>query len=114
MELINHSLSQTPMHCARCRWEDEQEFDAITEVLLPKRVHLVTPAQCASGGALHALRSCRLAGAFAAPSAAEQAQQLWQGLGRAGPPLFLKVRTREALDSLAVRWCRGGGGVRAG
>jgi hypothetical protein len=24
-----------------CRWEDEQEFDAITEVLLPKSVHLL-------------------------------------------------------------------------
>lgn len=83
-------------------WEDEQEFDAITEVLLPKRIHLVTPEhapKCAS-----MLASARLAGAFAAPSAAAPAEQLWHlELGMGGPPLFLKVRQRPALDQLAVR-----------
>ena len=47
-------------------------------------------------------KSKRFATAFSSPSTAAAAEELWQQLGRAGPPLFLKVRTRQALDDLEV------------
>lgn len=84
-----------------CRWEDEQEFDALTEILLPKQVVLATPD--AAKQHLPALQSCsRFAAAFTAPSVSAAAGQLWEQLGRAGPPLFLKVRSREALQQCEV------------
>jgi hypothetical protein len=44
----------------------------------------------------------RFATAFSGPSTAAAADELWHQLGRAGPPLFLKVRTRQALEDLEV------------
>eukprot|EP00879_Flechtneria_rotunda_P005184 GHRR01005466.1.p1 GENE.GHRR01005466.1~~GHRR01005466.1.p1 ORF type:complete len:268 (+),score=79.40 GHRR01005466.1:76-879(+) len=78
-------------------WEDELEYDALTEVLLPKRVYLATPSSCEQH--LQQLKdSTEFAAAFTAPDLQESVEQLWQQLGRAGPPLFLKVRTRRSLQ----------------
>lgn len=78
-------------------WEDEQEFDALTEVLAPKLVYIATPAACQQQlQQLKASTSC--VAAFTAPDLQQQVQELWQQLGRAGPPLFLKVRSRSSLQ----------------
>eukprot|EP00878_Enallax_costatus_P009775 GHUV01010208.1.p1 GENE.GHUV01010208.1~~GHUV01010208.1.p1 ORF type:complete len:237 (+),score=85.24 GHUV01010208.1:146-856(+) len=80
-------------------WEDEQEFDALTEVLQPKQVYVTTPAAAAKH--LQQLKSStKFVAAFAAPDLKAAAEELWQQLGRAGPPLFLKVRTRDTLQQL--------------
>lgn len=79
-------------------WEDEQEFDALTEVLLPKQVVLCTPPACQSH--LQQLHPIKFVAAFCSPADKQEAEQLWEGLGRAGPPLFLKVRTRDTLQSV--------------
>jgi hypothetical protein len=78
---------------------------ALTEVLLPKQLVVTTPA-AAAGGAGQQLAALRFDAAFASSSCQDAAEQVWQQLGQAGPPLFLKVRTREALATLEqVRAC---------
>ncbi|KIY91831.1 hypothetical protein MNEG_16132, partial [Monoraphidium neglectum] len=65
-------------------WEDELEYDAITEILEPKRVSLLTPQQCASSGAAAAaMGDPPFAAAFASAAAREAAERLWAELGRA-------------------------------
>lgn len=71
---------------------------ALTEVLLPKRAVIATPDACTCQ--LQQLQQLRFAAAFTAPGLQQQAEQLWEALGRAGPPLFLKVRARDALSQL--------------
>ncbi len=63
-------------------YDDEEEFDAITETLEAKRVVLATPEQAAAPPA--ALKSLPFVTAFASPDAAPAAERLWQELGRAG------------------------------
>jgi hypothetical protein len=94
-------------------WEDELEYDAITEVLLPKVLHLVAADQADEPSTQRQLAPLALAGAFAAPSSQAAAEQLWAAIGKAGPPLFLKIRTRAALDELAVRVLASPGAHRA-
>lgn len=71
---------------------------ALTEVLLPKQVmiccHPVHKQQ------LSQLRRVSFVAAFSSPASKAEAEQLWQELGRAGPPLFLKVRPRQELQDL--------------
>jgi hypothetical protein len=89
-------------------YEEEPEYDAVTDALLPKLVAVVAaPAADAGGGgaeALAALRACLapapLAAAFAGAGEAEFARALWAG--RDGPPYFLKVKAREALGAGAA------------
>lgn len=71
---------------------------ALTEVLLPKQVVLCTPPACQSH--LQRLRPIKFVAAFCSSAAKQQADQLWEALGRAGPPLFLKVRTRDSLQTV--------------
>jgi hypothetical protein len=79
---------------------------ALTEVLLPKQVVLCTAPACQSH--LQQLRPIKFVAAFCSPAVKQEAEQLWEGLGRAGPPLFLKVRTRDTLQSVdQVRGLRG-------
>ncbi|KAF6262207.1 hypothetical protein COO60DRAFT_1496878 [Scenedesmus sp. NREL 46B-D3] len=80
-------------------WEDEQEFDALTEVLPPKLVYITTPSACQQQ--LQQLKDgTRFVAAFTAPALQQQVEGLWQQLGRAGPPLFLKVRARSGLQEV--------------
>lgn len=81
---------------------------ALTEVLAPKLVYIATPAACQQQlQQLKASTSC--VAAFTAPDLQQQVQELWQQLGRAGPPLFLKVRSRSSLQDCEqqVRLTRG-------
>lgn len=71
---------------------------ALTEVLLPKQVVLCTPAACQQH--LAQLQPIRFVAAFSSPAVSQEAEQLWEQLGRAGPPLFLKVRTRDVLQEV--------------
>ena len=87
------------------RYEEEPEYDAITEVFQAKAVTVATPD--AARTQLPALRTARFSAAFAAPPLQRQAEELWAELGRAGPPLFLKVRARAPLADLAVGVVRG-------
>lgn len=81
---------------AGCVW-CAHKLPALTEVLLPKQVYLTTP-----GGGQQQLEQLKantsFAAAFTAPALHQQAEELWQQLGRAGPPLFRKVRTRSSLQ----------------
>ncbi|KAI8466647.1 MAG: hypothetical protein J3K34DRAFT_55283 [Monoraphidium minutum] len=86
-------------------YEEEDEFDAVTEILEPKRVCLLPLQRCggAAGGgaaALGAAAGAPFLTAFASPASLAAAERLWEELGRAGPPLFLKVRPRPALGAL--------------
>jgi hypothetical protein len=79
---------------------------ALTEVLLPKQVVICTPPAGQQG--LQQLQPVKFVAAFCSTAARAEAEQLWQQLGRAGPPLFLKVRVRDALQELEQ--VRGPGG----
>ncbi|EFN54420.1 hypothetical protein CHLNCDRAFT_135784 [Chlorella variabilis] len=87
-----------------CRYEDEEEFDAMTDAMREKCVLLVAAPHAAAagggGGQVDALRAClqplAINHAFSSQQALPFAQQLWSGRDRA--PYFLKVRTRAALD----------------
>lgn len=80
----------------------QKEYDAITEILDPKRVFLLTPEAAAARPPPPAIAAAapRLVTAFASERALGAAEALWQELGRAGPPLFLKVRARAPLTEL--------------
>jgi hypothetical protein len=104
------AFSLVPLACAA----------ALTEVLLPKQVVICTPHACLQH--LQQLKPVQFVAAFCSPADQRAAAQLWEQLGRAGPPLFLKVRAREALQLLeqvreacvfwGVRGTRGVGGDR--
>lgn len=83
-------------------YEDELEYDAVREILDPKRVVVV--AIGGSDGASSSSSSppppLRYAVAFCSKQAKDAATSTWEALGRAGPPLFLKVRVRDALTRL--------------
>ncbi|KAG2499642.1 hypothetical protein HYH03_002581 [Edaphochlamys debaryana] len=87
-------------------WEDEEEFDALTELVLPKTLHLVVLGPGGDGwGAAGeaeagAMRGAILAAGFASPQGKALADPLWAALGQAGPPFFKKIRTREPLATL--------------
>jgi hypothetical protein len=56
---------------------------------------------------LQQLQPIKFVAAFCSTAAKQEAEQLWQELGRAGPPLFLKVRVRDSLQELEqVGWFR--------
>lgn len=76
---------------------------ALTEVLQPKQVYISTPTAAATH--LQPLKaSTRFAAAFAAPALKTEVEQLWEQLGRAGPPMFLKVRVRDTLRDCEQVW----------
>lgn len=62
-------------------------------------MYLTTPTAAAKH--LQLLKdTTKFAAAFTTPKLKTIAEQLWQQLGRAGPPMFLKVRTRDALQQV--------------
>jgi hypothetical protein len=70
---------------------------ALTEVLAPKLVYITTPTACQQQ--LQQLKSTTsFVAAFTSPGLQQQVDGLWQQLGRAGPPLFFKVRARSSLQ----------------
>jgi hypothetical protein len=60
------------------------------------QVYITTPPAAAAAAAQ--LKQIPFAAAFAAPSVLAAAEEVWGQVGRAGPPLFLKLRTRSALE----------------
>lgn len=66
---------------------------------------LCTPPACQSH--LQQLRPIKFVAAFCSPAVKQEAEQLWEALGRAGPPLFLKFRTRDALQDVDQVRCGG-------
>lgn len=83
------------------QWEDELEYDAVTETLHAKHVYVVACRPGEPDPALVTLVCSHLAGvalqtAFASPQALPTAHALWQG--RSVPPHFFKLRTRDALE----------------
>lgn len=91
-------------------WEDEEEFDALTDAMHPKRVVLVAASASVDDGAVQQLRAAlqplEFAQGFSGEETMEFARQLWAGRDEA--PYFLKVRSRPALDA-----CASGGGDAA-
>ncbi|GBF91916.1 hypothetical protein Rsub_04640 [Raphidocelis subcapitata] len=102
---LQHARRSVVAHTSEFWYEEEDEFDGLRELLDPKRVVLATPAARAD-----ALRGRPFVTAFASGGAAAAAEALWRDLGLAGPPLFLKIRTREVLTRLEGG---GGGGAAA-
>ncbi|GAB4822179.1 hypothetical protein N2152v2_009225 [Parachlorella kessleri] len=88
------------------RYEEEEEFDSLTDNIKPKTVVLIanpTNQTSGRGAAADRLRAALQGVVFntavCSTSAAPFAQQLWAG--RDGPPFFSKIRTRPALDAAA-------------
>lgn len=81
-------------------WEEEQEYDGITEVLHPKNAYLVAADVENTGDLRRRLAPTKFSAAFGSKKRIDTATRLWEELGQAGPPLFLKVRSREALNIL--------------
>ncbi|GIL63537.1 hypothetical protein Vafri_17583 [Volvox africanus] len=94
-------------------WEDEEEFDAITEVVVPKRLHLAAPVAPAGDegtvwGPLSdetlrkmlAASGGRYSSGFSSTKHKAEAEALWRKLQQDGPPFFKKVRARKTLDVL--------------
>lgn len=95
-------------------YEDELEYDAVREILDPKRVVITAAAAPSSAAALAAaLPRLRYAVAFCSSEASEAAAEVWDALGRAGPPLFLKTRKRAALTELDAAAAAGAAGEGA-
>ncbi|KAG2439710.1 hypothetical protein HYH02_010589 [Chlamydomonas schloesseri] len=95
-------------------WEDEEEFDAITEIVIPKKLHLaVVSADTGAASqadwavlatAKEAVVKANAGGKFASgftgqPSKA-LADALWSRLGQDGAPFFKKCRVRDSLSTL--------------
>ncbi|GIL95071.1 hypothetical protein Vretimale_1096 [Volvox reticuliferus] len=94
-------------------WEDEEEFDAITEVVTPKRLHLAAAAASAADEStvwgplseatlrkMFASSRGRYSSGFSSTKHKAEAEVLWRQLQQDGPPFFKKVRTRATLDVL--------------
>lgn len=94
--------SLLPRRTSEHWYDDELEYDAVREILDRKRVVIAELAPSGGGAATSAaaLPKHRYAVAFCSDQASEAAAEVWDALGRAGPPLFLKVRKRAALTEL--------------
>jgi hypothetical protein len=80
----------------------------VREILDPKRVVIIGGGDAFSSSMPPP--SLRYAVGFCSEQARRAAASAWETLGRAGPPLFLKVRVRAALTELDAG---GGGGAAA-
>eukprot|EP00198_Chlamydomonas_reinhardtii_P005562 XP_001694898.1 predicted protein [Chlamydomonas reinhardtii] len=100
-------------------WEDEEEFDAITEIVIPKQLHLAVVATGAgtsqaragimvdwvvvSEAAEAAVKSNaggKFASGFTGQPSKAHADALWSRLGQDGAPFFKKCRVRDSLSTL--------------
>lgn len=83
------------------QWDDEQEFDAVTETLHAKHIHVVAcqpgqPDPALVTLARNSLADVALQTAFASLQTLPTAEAIWQG--RAVAPHFFKLRMRDTLD----------------
>lgn len=102
--IINRTKRYTHRRLSGPRYEEEAEFDAITETLKPKRLYLV-PSEAAAPApltTLSVLSSVPWVCGFCAPAAKDAAESLWAALGQGGTPYFLKIRSRDALGALSA------------
>jgi hypothetical protein len=80
-------------------WEEEDEFDSLTDALRRKLIYVITPG--GSENEIDMLRSSLANVAFNAGFCSseeiEYATKLWAG--RDKPPMFLKMRRRMTLDA---------------
>jgi hypothetical protein len=91
--------SLLPRRTSEHWYDDELEYDAVREILDPKRVVIASVDN--DGATAASLPKLRYAVGFCSEQASEAASEVWsEELGRAGPPLFLKVRKRLALTEL--------------
>ena len=68
---MNRASGQRKIACTHCRYDDEEEFDAVKDVLAPKRVFLVLPPE--SPQQLEHLRSKLSSQSFDAGFTSQQA-----------------------------------------
>ncbi|KAG7670017.1 hypothetical protein Ndes2526B_g06392 [Nannochloris sp. 'desiccata'] len=88
-------------------WEDEEEFDALTDALRKKVIVLITPSD-GWNTAQHttkeidnlrnSLASLEFNAGFCSSELIDYATKIWAG--RDKPPLFLKMRRRVTLDAV--------------
>jgi hypothetical protein len=84
-------------------WEDEEEFDALTDALRRKVIVIITPPSTSGNTTeIDALRSSLASlefnAGFCSSEDIEYATNLWAG--RDKPPMFLKMRRRVTLDAI--------------
>ena len=93
-------LPLPPTHSAQ-RYDDEEEFDSLTDALKPKHVLLVASAGAEQLQSLRAfLAPVHLNSAFSGRASQAWAAQLWAG--RDAAPFFVRVRARGGLDDAAA------------
>jgi hypothetical protein len=87
-------------------WEDEEEFDALTDALRKKVIVLITPGTGGNASTTQktteidslrsSLASLDFNAGFCSSEEIDYATKIWAG--RDKPPLFLKMRRRATLD----------------
>ncbi|KAG2437251.1 hypothetical protein HXX76_005914 [Chlamydomonas incerta] len=94
-------------------WEDEEEFDAITEIVIPKKLHVAVVATGAgtaqadwavvaeaAEAAVMSNAGGKFASGFTGQPSKALADALWSRLGQDGAPFFKKCRVRDTLTTL--------------
>eukprot|EP01024_Parvocaulis_polyphysoides_P014711 TRINITY_DN16154_c0_g1_i2.p2 TRINITY_DN16154_c0_g1~~TRINITY_DN16154_c0_g1_i2.p2 ORF type:complete len:212 (-),score=28.49 TRINITY_DN16154_c0_g1_i2:265-858(-) len=80
-------------------WEDEEEFDAVKDILLPKNIILVSQQKISKPQKLKTnLKNFSFDVGFCSKQARQLADIIWEDRG--GPPYFLKMRQKESLNIL--------------
>lgn len=102
LHLVLVSRNNCFLSCfAIARWEEEEEFDALTDYLERKAILCLTPEL--DENQIDQLRTFitnnRIAAIFSSCDTSAFAERVWKGFD--GPPLFRKIRYRSEIDESA-------------
>jgi len=96
---FNHKRMPRPPNTSEFWWEEEEEFDAVTDRVLPKYFYILTPPTSENDAKFEAaallIEGIKFTAGFCGPDVEDFATAVWKG--NAGPPLFLKMRPRQCL-----------------
>lgn len=97
---FNRKRMPHPPKTSEFWWEEEEEFDAVTDRVLPKYFYILTPPTSEyeaanSEAAALSIKGIKFTAGFCGPDVEDFATAVWNG--NAGPPLFLKMRPRQCL-----------------
>lgn len=94
-------LMPRPPKTSEFWWEEEEEFDAVTDRVRPKHLYVLIPSSCKHPdsadceSAKLVIDRIQFVAGFCGEDVADFATAVWSA--KAGPPLFLKMRQRQFL-----------------